>query len=83
MKNIKLPLIAVLSITLFSITSCRKNYTCTCSADLDEDGTVHPIEETISYPLFDQKKGEVESACKVAGSTWYAAGGSCSYKVAN
>jgi hypothetical protein len=79
MKNTKPFLFFALAFAAVSMSSCRKNYTCTCSADLDEDGSVHPIEETFSYPLYDLKKGEVESACQLAGATWYAAGGSCSY----
>ena len=53
---------------IVSFSSCKKDYTCTCTVDGD----------TYTYPLKDVKKKDANAACESAGSVWLLVGGSCS-----
>ena len=58
----KLFILAVVAIG-FTMTSCKKDYTCACT------GAV-----TIDIPIQNAKKGDAEDACKAAQTTYSAAG---------
>lgn len=63
-------LLAVAALGLISLTSCKKDYTCTCT-----DGT---DTETINIP--DAKKKDAKNVCNTWSSLWGIGGGSCSLK---
>ncbi|MBL7692715.1 MAG: hypothetical protein JNM41_14075 [Flavipsychrobacter sp.] len=53
-----IPMIAVAALaTMF--TSCKKDYSCTCTSSASGSTT-----STMKYPLGKQKKKDAESACK-------------------
>ncbi|WP_070137931.1 hypothetical protein [Crocinitomix algicola] len=52
------------------MTSCKKDYTCECTAD----------GATYTYELKDVKKGDADDACDSAGNVWILAGGTCELK---
>lgn len=64
----KLSILAVAALFTLGLTSCKKDYTCTCT-DSTGDKQV--------YDLGKQKKGEAKDACNAAGSLWILAGGTC------
>lgn len=59
-------LLAVVAI-LASFTSCKKDYTCTCTIAGVDTAT----------PLDDQSKSDAEDACAVLDTAAQLAGGSC------
>lgn len=61
--------IAVLTLAVFSFSSCRKDYTCTCKIS-------GQVEETI--PILKSKKSQAETFCKNIESANAADGYSCS-----
>lgn len=65
MKKIA-PIVAIALGAMF--TSCKKDYTCTCTMD------------NVNYPitLKDVKKKDAKDACNAAGSIYILGGGSCS-----
>jgi hypothetical protein len=65
----KLSIIAVAALFTLGLTSCKKDYTCTCT---DSTGAKQV------YDLGKQKKGDAKDACNTAGSLWILAGGTCS-----
>jgi hypothetical protein len=68
MKNLFLTLLFVGGVA--ALTSCKKDYTCTCTVD----------GETYTYELKDVKKKDAKDACDAAGSLWILAGGTCDFK---
>lgn len=66
-KLLTLSAVAVFAIGL--TTSCKKDYTCTCTSTTLGD-------QTVSIPK--AKKDDAEAACEVYNVTYTAAGGSCS-----
>jgi len=50
----------------FGLTSCTKDYTCTCTST-DSSGTIADIVTTVTYN--DSKKSDAEDACTNAEST--------------
>jgi hypothetical protein len=58
----KLLTLAVIA-TAFGLTSCKKDYTCSCT------GAV-----TIDIPIKDAKKSDAKDACSAAQTTYSAAG---------
>lgn len=60
--------LAIAVLGVFVLASCKKDYTCTCTAD----------GETYKYELKDVKKKDAKDACDAAGSLWILAGGTCS-----
>lgn len=65
MKKIA-PIVAIALGAMF--TSCKKDYTCTCTVGTD----------SYAIPLKDVKKSDAKDACNAAGSIYILAGGSCS-----
>lgn len=63
--------LAVAALGLISLTSCKKDYTCTCSG-----GSM----TSIAYPFNKMKKSDAQSACDTYNATFKLAGGSCSLK---
>jgi hypothetical protein len=58
-----IPMIAVAALaTMF--TSCKKDYTCTCTSTVTGSSAV-----TTKYPLGKQKKKDAESACNAMNAT--------------
>jgi len=51
-----------------STTSCKKDYTCTC--------TVSGLDDVV-IPLNDYKKGDAETACELSDASYQILGGSC------
>ena len=66
-KLLTLSAVAVFAMGL--TTSCKKDYTCTCTSTSMGD-------EAYSIPK--AKKDDAEAACEVFNTTYAAAGGSCS-----
>lgn len=66
MKKFFVPALAVLFIV--GMTSCKKDYTCTC--------TVGGVESTSTFE--DVKKSEAEDACNSLDTAASIGGGSCS-----
>ena len=67
MKKLLIPF-ALLMITAFASTSCKKDYTCTCNDSI--------IGQTL-YPINDSKKGDAEDACNELSAAEALIGGSC------
>jgi|LakMenEpi03Aug12_release.lakeMendotaPanAssembly.Ray.scaffolds.fasta_scaffold4238223_1 hypothetical protein len=67
MKKIVLSL-AVVAFAAVSFTSCKKDYTCSCS---DPTGDTQKIE------IKDAKKADAEDACAASNTIWALVGGSC------
>jgi hypothetical protein len=66
----------VAAVAAFAMTSCKKDYTCTCTyTDPMGGGT-----ETQTYPMKDVKKKDAKSTCNTLGSLWISAGGTCDFK---
>ena len=64
---------SIAAVALFgamAMTSCKKDYTCTCKA---ADGTV-----TASYQYPKMKKKDAESACNTWNTAAQISGGNCS-----
>jgi hypothetical protein len=65
----KATIIAVAAFIGLSFSSCKKDWTCTCSAP--------GIDEEV-FEIKDKKKGDAKDACDAAGLIYTFAGGSCS-----
>jgi hypothetical protein len=70
MKKLSLLSIAALFVAT-SFTSCKKDYTCSCSG-----GTTTPID----YEYKKVKKADAEDACSTTSALWTLGGGSCKLK---
>lgn len=66
MKKFFIPALAVVFIV--GMTSCKKDYTCTC--------TIAGLETSVTYT--DVKKADAEEACDAASTAAAIGGGSCS-----
>ena len=64
----------VAAVACFTLVSCKKDYTCTCT--VTSNGTT----QTYTYPLKDVKKKDAKSACNNAGAAWITIGGTCDFK---
>jgi hypothetical protein len=67
-------ILLVAAIAGLSMVSCKKDYTCTCTA------TIGGTAQTYTYPLNDVKKKDAKDLCNTAGNQWILAGGSCDFK---
>lgn len=63
--------LAVAALGLISLTSCKKDYTCSCSG-----GT----STAISYPLNKMKKSDAKAACDTWNTAFTVGGGKCELK---
>lgn len=54
----------------FALTSCKKDYTCSCTAS----GV------TVDYTIQDAKKKDAQDACDASSTTYSIIGGSCELK---
>ncbi len=70
----KVLLVAV--IAGFAMTSCKKNYTCTCNVPASGGSAA----ATYTYELKKVKKKDAKASCNAAGSVWILAGGTCDFK---
>ena len=70
----KITLLAIVACA-FSLASCKKDYTCTCTYT-PTGGTA----TTYTYEMKDVKKKDAKSTCNSLGATWIVAGGSCDFK---
>ncbi len=61
--------LAVAALGLISLTSCKKDYTCTCKASGKTD---------VVIPIAKAKKDDATKVCDAAKTTYSAAGYSCS-----
>lgn len=61
--------LAVAALGLISLTSCKKDYTCTCK---------YPGSADVATALGKQKKSDAKKTCDAANSIATIAGGSCS-----
>jgi hypothetical protein len=61
-------------ITVFSLSACKKDYTCTC------DLTMAGQSVSQSYEIKNKRKNEVQAACNNAGAYWINLGGTCNYE---
>lgn len=68
MKKIA-PIAAIALLTAF--TSCKKDYTCSCS---------EPSGDKMDYEIKKAKKKDAKSACDTWNTLWALGGGSCSLK---
>ena len=68
-------LLGAIAIVAGTMTSCKKNYTCTCT--VSSGG----VSQTYTYDLGKIKKADAKTACDNAGNVWILVGGTCSYKV--
>lgn len=62
--------IAAIALFAIAFTSCKKDYTCTC--------TVAGVSEDI--PIKDAKKKDAKDACDASSAIYALGGGSCSLK---
>lgn len=60
--------LAVAALGLISLTSCKKDYTCTCKSGSTSQ----------AYPLSKQKKSDATNSCDALNTQWKILGGSCS-----
>jgi hypothetical protein len=67
-KNMKKITFVIAAVGLISMTSCKKDYTCTCT-----DGT-----DTEKFEFKDAKKKDAKNACDTWNSLYAIGGGSCS-----
>lgn len=67
----KLSILAVAALFTFGLTSCKKDWNCTCT-----DSTTGTTPDV--YPINDAKKKDAEKACDVWGALYTPFGGSCS-----
>jgi hypothetical protein len=65
----KITLLAIIGFS-FSLASCKKDYTCTCTYQ----GTSY------TYEMKDVKKKDAKTTCNSLGTQWISAGGSCDFK---
>lgn len=63
-------LLLVAAVAAFTMTSCKKDYTCTCT----EDG------KSYNFEMKDVKKKDAKDACNTLGAMYIADGGSCDFK---
>ncbi len=61
---------------MFSATSCKKDYTCSCAGYTDGTLTVEPLDFTIE----DSKKKDAEDACAEMNVLYSSLGSSCALK---
>lgn len=66
----KVLLLAVAGVFVLGMSSCKKDYTCTC----DVSG------QKYTYELKDVKKKDAKNACDQVGSSWIIIGGTCDFK---
>jgi len=62
--------VLLIAAVAFTITSCKKDYTCTCTYD----GKTYPFE------MKDVKKKDAKDACNSLGSAYITQGGTCDFK---
>ena len=74
-KIMKKILLLVAVAFMATITSCVKDYTCTCTYT-PTGGT----QQQHSYDMKDIKKSDAQSTCNALGADAIAQGGSCTYK---
>jgi hypothetical protein len=72
----KITLLAAAAFIAISFTSCKKDYTCTCTVPAQGSSPA----ETYTYQLKDVKKKDAKSACNSVGTIWILDGGSCDFK---
>lgn len=65
--------VLVAALALLSLTSCKKDYTCTCTDPADPTSNQ-------AFPFKDAKKKDAQSACDQWNSLYAIDGGSCSLK---
>ncbi len=58
MKNVKLMIVVVAVLSTLSFTSCKKDYTCTCTT------TVGSLSNTKTYDLRNQTLRDADDACE-------------------
>lgn len=73
--------LSIVAIAAFAatFTACKKDYTCECSGDWDQDGTIS-ADEKQTYQLEDVKKKDAKDACNSVGNLWILGGGTCELK---
>ena len=71
----KLLSIAAVTVALVSLSSCKKDYTCTCKYT-----PTGFTEQTSTTTLADYKKKDAETACVNIQSTYNLVGGTCELK---
>ena len=71
----KILLLSAVACMAMTTTSCKKDYTCTCTYT-PTGGTA----QTYTYELKDVKKKDAKEACNNVGATWITVGGSCDFK---
>jgi hypothetical protein len=64
---------AAVSVALVSLSSCKKDYTCTCKFSGVGAGT-----PDLKITLADMKKSDANESCDVYTTTYLTVGGSCS-----
>lgn len=67
----KITLVAVVLLVCASMTSCKKDWTCTCS---------DPTGDSETIAIKDKKKKDAQSACNTLDVLWATGGGSCVLK---
>ena len=68
-------LLLVAAVAAFTMTSCKKDYTCTCTY------TSGGQTQTATYPMNDVKKKDAKDACNQLGAAWISTmNGSCDFK---
>ena len=65
--------LATVSVALISLSSCKKDYTCTCKFSGVGAGTPDLV-----IPMEDIKKADAKDACDSYTTTYTTVGGSCS-----
>ena len=65
---------------LFSATSCKKDYTCSCTGYESTSGSLTITVSANDYPIENAKKKDAEDACAELHTTYSAFGASCSLK---
>ena len=75
MKKVLL-MVAVAAFAM-TTTSCKKDYTCTCT---DPVSTYNPTADVYTYQMNDVKKKDAKAACNSLGSIWIINGGTCEFK---
>jgi len=71
----KLLSIAAVTVALVSLSSCKKDYTCSCTYTATGLGT-----QTTNTTIADAKKKDAETACDNIQTTYSLLGGTCELK---
>jgi hypothetical protein len=71
----KLLSIAAVTVALVSLSSCKKDYTCTCKYTMEGLG-----EQTQTLALTNLKKKDAETSCDTFKAQWSTFGGTCELK---